>query len=677
MDARQFIAELKTRGVYRVAAIYCAGAWALLQVADLFFPMLHLPEGSVTLVLVLAATGFPFALLLAWWFDLTPRGIVTAPPTVDAGRPSIQSPRQILELAVILALTISVGYLYLDRLAERENVADDTLVRDYQKRPSIAVMPFMDLSHGEETAYLGDGLAEEILNLLARLNELNVAARSTSFYYRDPGVEMKEIGRRLGVGHILEGSVRREGQHVRVTAQLVETKGGFQVWSSAYDRDIGGMLDLQEEIARKVVESLQVVLSEQSSRTLSHSYEPRPLAYDYYLKGRDYLRKPMDDANVDAAIAFFRKALEVNRDFAHAWAGLCDGLLARYESARAPEAYTEAEQACHQALSLDERSVPVYVALGNLYRVSGEYARALGTFGQALTLQPASVDAYRGRGKAYADMHQFEPAESDLLTAVRLQPNSWRAQNELATFYFRAGQFQRAIPLLQSVASLNPQSESAFNNLGSAFYMVGEPNRAAEAWTRSVALEPSAISLSNLGGSLFFAERFEEAAEKYQQAAQLAPDDFQYWGNVGEAMQFVAGREVEAAAAFDRAIALAGKQLEINPHDALTRAALASYLARRGHEPAAMALLEQSQDSPDRSILECYSRAVAFTALGRHDQAVDELETAVDMGYPPRLLPLDENFRNLRQMPRFAGLVSRAEPWSGPVSLEEIVDERK
>lgn len=672
MDARQFIAELKSRGVYRVAALYCAGAWALLQVADLFFPMLGLPDNAVTLVLLATAIGFPVALLLAWRFDLTAQGVVTAPPPVTPSRRMNLPLPFVLELLLILALTLSVGYLYLDRLTPGQAVEGGRIGGVQQGRPSVAVMPFLNMSNSEDMGYLGDGLAEEILNLLSRLSELNVAARTASFYFRDKDVDLRDIADRLGVAHVLEGSVRRDGRHVRVTAQLVETASGFQVWSAAYDRDMGGLLALQEDIARSVVESLQVVLSEQSSELLTREYEVEAVSYDYYLHGRDYLRKPMDESNLKSAVSFFRRALEVSTDFADAWAGLCDGLLKQYEINRRSAEFVEGESACRQALALDREAVSVYIALGNLYRVSGKHAQALEAFNSALSLNPAAVDAYRGRGNTFAAMNQPAQVESDLTMAVDLQPNFWGAYNDLAAYYFETGQFERAIPLLQRVASLNPDSETAWNNLGAAFYMIGEPGQAAQAWERSVALAPTAISLSNLGGGLFFAGKIEEAAAKYEQAVQLAPENFEYWGYLGEALRLIPSRRQEAARAFERAVDLGNSRLAINPNDALARAMVASYLARLGRSSEAVRLLDDSLESGERSMYELYDRAVAFTALGQIGDAMAALESAVGLGYPVALLSLDRNFVELRREPRFAALVRGKDSLQAGATFKEV-----
>ncbi len=657
-NLRQFIAELKTRGVYRTAAYYCAAAWALLQVADLFSPVLGLPDDSVTIVLVLAAVGFVPALLLSWWFDLTPDGIVSASTTAEtSSRDRRHAKPQYLELSLLLALIVLVGYLYVERLTpEPPPIVKASFTPS--AKPSIAVLPFVNMSGSQDLGYLGDGLAEEILNLLSRFAELDVAARTSSFFYRDSDLDIHNLAYRLGVRNLLEGSVRQEGQRVRVTVKLVDTRRGYQVWSETFDRDAGSLLGLQQDIARNVVDALQVVLSEQSRQLLARGYNIDPVAYDYYLKGRSYLRKQVDEFNLDSGLELLYRATEISADFPDAWAGICDGELARYDISRNSDEYQNAEYACQRALKLDGDAVATLVALGNLYRVSGKYDEALGVFNKALAINSGAVDAWRGQGKTLAEMKQFNAMENSFLRAIELEPGYWGAKNDLASYYFDAGSYREAIALWQEVVSLNPTSESALNNLGSAFFMLGEPLMAAEAWKQSVALSPTAGTLSNLGSSLFYAEKYEDAARKYELAVQLAPENFILWGNLGEALSFIPGREREAKEAFFHAIDMCEEKLIVKPDDSRTRATLASYLARTGNRDRALTLLNDSREASQRGMQEVYFRAVTFMALGDEESALTELDLAVGLGFPRVLIAKDGNFARLHRLPQFMAIVA-------------------
>jgi len=253
MDIRRFLAELRGRGVYRVAAIYAAGSWAILQIADVFFPILGLPDWAITSVLLATALGFPVAIILAWIFDVTPAGIVETDSTaINYGRLNLSFAR-LVELGLLLTLIGLVGFLFVDRLSPGEANESASIEADPSvKRNSVAVMAFENMSVDPSVEYFGDGLAEEILNLLARITEINVASRTSSFYFKGKQVDLREVGRKLGVGYVLEGSVRRSGNQVRVTAQLIEMETGFHVWSETFNRDYGDSFRIQDQIAREV-----------------------------------------------------------------------------------------------------------------------------------------------------------------------------------------------------------------------------------------------------------------------------------------------------------------------------------------------------------------------------------------------------------------------------------------
>ncbi|MFV0476546.1 MAG: tetratricopeptide repeat protein [Parahaliea sp.] len=665
MGARQFIAELKTRGVYRTAAYYCAAAWALLQVADLFSPMLGLPDESVTMVLIAAAVGLVPALLLSWWYDLTPDGIVAATDTtVNTSRERSSKP-QFIELGLILLLIVSVGYLYVDRLTEDEEALP--LLAKQIVNPSIAVMPFTNMSNSQELDHLGDGLAEEILNLLSKFSELDVTARRASFAYRDQGLDTRSLFGQLNVDNLLEGSLRREGQHVRVTVTLLEARRGLQIWSQSYDRDLGSLLGLQEDIARNVVEALQVVLSEQSRKLLSRGFDIDPLAYDYYLKGRNYLRKQVDEANLNTALELFYQAIEISRRFPDAWAGICEAELNRFEIGRDTEHFNNAELACKQALNLDAAGFATHIAQGNLHRVSGRYAEALTAFNQALAINSAAVDAYRGRGKTYADMQQYKNMESDLRKAIQLAPTFWAVQNDLAAYYYRNADYEASVQLWRSVVVLNPNSETALNNLASALFMLGDMALAIESWRQSVVLAPTADTLSNLGTALFYSGDYIGAADNYELALRLTPDDFEITGHLGEALRLLPDQQARTQEVFQKALELGREQLEINSDKGYVRAKVASYLVFLGDYNQARDILNDKRETDERGLQEHYYRAVSFAAMGERQAALSALEAVVRLGYPRTLLYRDANFATLQQWSRFAALTASDDAIIGTV----------
>jgi TolB-like protein/Tfp pilus assembly protein PilF len=659
MQIKQFIAELRGRGIYQTTAYYSAGAWVLLQIADVVFPALGLPEWSVSVVLVLAAVGFPIALVLTWLFDFTPQGVIEATPiTVDGGKIP-WSRTHIVEFTLIILLALLVGYLYIDRLAYREAVENAASPVTDQSRTSIAVMPFVNLSDVADMEYLGDGLAEEILNLLAKLNELNVAARTSSFYFKDREVDIREIGTHLGVDHLLEGSVRSEDGKVRVTAQLIKASDGFHLWSETYDRDQNDMLELQDEIASKVVEALQVLLPSGSREALSTKRTVNPAAYDFYLRGRAFLRLPQDASNLEAARELFDRAIKQDQRFADAFAGRCNALLGLYAIDLDVEKFKAAEAACHRALTLDRRASTVYIALGNLYRESGQYDKAIDEFKLAISMDSGSADAHLGLGATYFENSMHEQAEQHFRQAIEMQPNYWQALMSMGTFLGDSGRISEAIPYYERICELMPDSETAYNNLAAAFFLSGDFEKASRIWQRSLELAPSSIAYSNVATSLFFLGRFEEAVPLYHKAVELAPDDFEVWGNLGDAYRHSSMGNELAAPMYQNAIKLAGKRLEINASDADTLAMVGHYYAGLDQRESSLEYLDKANALASGNMYVDYTSATALSALGETDRAIASLERALESGYPWHIAEADANLGRVRELPQFEALTAR------------------
>ena len=659
MHAQQFLTELRQRGVYRVAAIYSAGAWALLQVADILFPLLQLPYLTVTMVLTAAAAGFPVALVLAWFFDLTPQGVVEAPPIVSSPGRALLSPYRIAEFALFLALILLVGYLYVGRLALEGKQASPPVVSAANTRASIAVIPFVNMSGAQEMDYFGDGLAEEILNLLAKLNELNVAARTSSFYFKGKDVDIQDIAEHLGVKHVLEGSVRHQGNRVRVTAQLIDASNGFHLWSETYDRAVEDIFSLQDDIATKVVDSLQIILSTASRSVLQRTTKVNPLAYDYYLKGRAMLRRALQAQSLDTAVEMFTRAVELDPAYAEAYAGLCDSKLGIYDESLASEDFEGAEKACHRALTLDTQAIAVYIALGNLYRSSGQYTLAVQDFDKAISLNAMAVDAYDGLAQTYVLQNKIDLAEKNFRRAIDLQPNYWRGYMSFGNYLFEAGRVEEAISQYKRIITLMPDSERALTNLGAAYYMLGQFERAADSWQQATELRPTAEAYSNLGSSLYFLGRFDEAVQMYHRAVELTPENAEWWGNLGDAYRYSTLGEELALPMYERALQLARERLKINPSDSLSLTLVGYYYANLGERKKALDYINQGMKLAPRDMYVFYTATTALCALGDLQQAMVLLDKAVELGYPARLLAVDAGLKELEKMPQFGALQKR------------------
>jgi serine/threonine-protein kinase len=521
---------------------------------------------------------------------------------------------------------------------------------------AIAVLPFVNMSESADNEYFSDGLAEEIRNLLTRLRELHVAASSSSMPFKGNKVAVADVARRLRVDVVLEGSVRRDGDRLRIGAELIDARSGFRLWSQTYDRRLEDVFAIQDDIARQVVGALELVLSRASESAFRKPRAANLAAYDLYLRARAFLRQPSSPQGLGQATALLEQAIAADGQFAQAYAGLCDAWLARYELDRETGSFERAEAACQQALGRDQEAGEVYVALGNLHLSSGRYEQAEQEFRKAAAVARGSVDALLGLARTYQAQHRLDAAEQTFEQARRLDPGYWRVHQLLGHFLIQGGRYAEAARSYAEEIARTPENPSAHNNLGAAHYMAGDFEKAAAAWRASLELAPTNGAYSNVGSSYYYLGRFEEAAAMYRKALELAPGDHRMWGNLGDAYA-QAGRAPEAEAAYRKAVAVGEERLRINPADADTMSDLAHVYASLGRPERARLLDAEARRLDPRNMYVHYNAALVGVRLGAADAALAELERAVELGYPRQLLSPDPGLARLRQEKRFQALV--------------------
>src|SRR6059036_3004163 len=350
MNPRNFLAELKRRNVYKVAVAYAVGGWALAQGIAQVLPVFDIPIWVVRLIVVLIVLGFPVALTLSWFFDVTRYGIVRTP----------------------------------DRASEDRGEVVEPFV---SSEKSIAVLSFNDLSPAKDHAYFGEGIAEELLGALAKVDGLRVAARRSSFWFKDKEAELGEIAAKLNVAHVLEGTVRRDGNRVRVTAELIDACDGFTIWSETYEREMHGIFALQDEITRSIVDTLKLKL-EISPPPASRSTD----AYDAYLEGLFYSDKSTEEA-LRKSLEFFYRALEKDPRFSRAWTGIAKAWLWLADVYVPPlEAYPKVRDAAARALQLNDEEAEAHVYLAETKRIlDWDLDGAEAEFNRAVEIDPNST----------------------------------------------------------------------------------------------------------------------------------------------------------------------------------------------------------------------------------------------------------------------------------------------
>ncbi len=503
-----FWGELKRRNVVRVSIAYAIAAWLLIEITATTFPILKLPDWSVTLVTVLVLIGFPLALIFAWAFELTPEGLKKE-KDVDRSESITRITGRKIDFIIIAIMAMAIIVL----VSERFGWLTDSLDRDDRLsviRKSVAVLPFDNRSADPSDAYFVDGIHDDVLTQLSKIRALKVISRTSVEQFRDSTQSMREIGASLGAASIIEGAVQRSGDRVRISVQLIDTESDEHLWAESFDREISAanIFAIQSEIATAVARQLRATLTLEEQEQLSVLPTQNFAAYDLYLRGVEILRRPGQES-LDEAAEIFRQALNLDSEYARAYAGLCDVHLRNYRRSNNTAYVPRAESYCQKALELDQSLIEVRLSLGDLHITTGRYELAERQFNLAKDLDPESDAAYRGLGRLFSNRGQLLEAEEAFRHAIELVPDDWKAYIALATFFYAHGRIPESIEAYKEAANLVPERPGVYLSLGAAYYLNSDYANAEGAWRKSLSLDSDQpIVLSNLGTIYFFEKRF-------------------------------------------------------------------------------------------------------------------------------------------------------------------------
>ena len=482
--------ELKRRNVLKVAAMYIVTGWLIVQVLDAVIPMLLLPDWVGRAILLLIIVGLPVALILAWAFELTPEGIMREKDVDRTQSITTQTGRRI-DFLIIGILVVAVAYFAFDKFVMRPDVEADgsSTVAHAEGDKSIAVLPFVNMSDDPANEYFSDGISEELLNVLVRVKGLRVASRTSSFSFKGTNQTIPEIAAELDVDHILEGSVRKAGQRVRITAQLIDVTDDRHLWSASYDRDLADIFAVQDEIANAIVEALKVALGASAPVTQAATTED-PAAYNEYLRGRYFWNK-RSMANFERAIGQFEKAIELDPTFARAWSALAETLvlMPEYSGSSFEEYKTRIETAIARALELGPDSAQAYTARA-YYNANAlrRWKEAEHDYQRAIELDPMYATAWQWFSEMEVQTggsgdHGVAKAEK----ALELDPASPIIHLVLSNSYKHDGQYEKALEHYAIFESMAPGVFFTWYNMAHLYLMKGELDEALEAWLRGVA----------------------------------------------------------------------------------------------------------------------------------------------------------------------------------------------
>lgn len=531
--------------------------------------------------------------------------------------------------------------------------------------PSVAILPFSTLGGERDDDYFAEGLAVEMHDALAGVEGMQVAAPLSPASPASRETDVRKLGALLGVSAVLDASVRREGERLRISARLSDTRTGFTIWSQVYDRERSGIFATQTEIANEVVGALLDVLPERGE-ALSRRLTPtrNVVAFDAYLRGMQQLRLAASGGNVDEAIAFFNGALKEDHGFAKAQAGICRSELVRFGSRRNAESLAHARVACELARDMDPDSSIARLALADLYRTQGDDKQALAQYALALKDPARRPGAYTGIAQIHATRGDHAQALAYFRKAMQASPGNAAIHSRLGYQQYLQGDMAGAIESYRAAVRFRPDDAVVWSTLGGLYLSIGDNRLAAEAFERSIGLQPTAGVLSNYGELKFLQRDYPAAVNLLRRAVELDAGDLLVWGNLGNALRAAAGKGDAAAAntAFERALEISRTYLPHNPEDAVAIAATGWYMANLGmtEQARAMVLRAQGLDSAvgEASLL----NAQTLHALGDADGARKQIERARAAGIPDARIagnPFLATIPPVRALPDGAAVVAQ------------------
>ncbi len=663
-----FFEEVKRRKVYRVAAAYIIAAGGIIQLASAAFPAWELPNWTLRLVIVLLLTGFPIALILAWAFDVTPQGIRATP---SAAAPRTHRRRNIIMLVATGVVASAVAGFFLLPPASAHKVDK-----------SIAVLPFENLSEDKENAYFADGIQDDVLTNLSKIGDLKVISRTSVMPYRGKASNVRDIGKALGVGTILEGSVRRIGNRVRVNVQLINAENDEHIWAEDYDRDLTDVFAIQTDLAHEIVKALQAKLSDAEKAQMERKPTESGEAYLAFVQAHNLQSAYEDLDKLKQSEQLYDRAIELDPKFALAlarYSQLESWIVHTFE--RTPERREKARTLAERALQLQSDLPEAHLALGFSY--------------------------YYGDNNYDAALREFEIAQRGL-------PNEAEAYLAIGAIQRRQGKWKESSASLEKAGSLNPKDTWALQNLAFNYQMLRNFDKANKTIDRALQVDPKGLGLWEVKSRLAIAEKGDlSVAEKalatvnpvpagnqptkdekvkiswarsnvfllqrkYRELLQEAdsvPDDlFEGLPGVLAGKYYFIGfarkslhDEPGARAAFLKAKSIFEGQIIQSPEDADMHAQLAKVLAWLGEKETALSeaqrateLLPESKDALDGPKM-TEAMAQVHSILGNNGRAIEVLEGLLNRPsfLTVQILKVDPFWDSLRDDPQFQALLNK------------------
>jgi len=487
--------ELKRRQVIKASIAYLVIAWVLLQVFSILLPMFNTPQWVLKTITLLMAVGFPIWIIISWIYEVTPDGIKK---TKSVNQGSTKSPQinNRLNKLILVSLSFAIAFILYNQLWNKST--SETVIKNGDVK-SIAVLAFTNMSSDKDQDYFCDGIAEDILNNLVYIEGLKVVSRTSSFAFKGKNIDIREIGKKLGVNTILAGSVQKSGNKLRITAQLINVADGYHLWSKRYEKELEDIFDIQNEIAQKIVQALKIKLTTKEKSKLLQVKTQNIKAYDFYIRGRNYFNKSHQDKLI-LALPMFKKAIEIDENYALAYTGLAD---------------------CFSEIFM------------YFDRTDTNLQQALIASKKALELDPQLAEAHSARGLALSQNNQYEEAEKEFKSAIQLNPKLFNAYYRFGRMFKSLGKQLKAAEQFKMAAKIEPDNyqpllflTSSYKDLNMETEMLEANKQTLDVLKNHLDFNPDDARALYLGaGALIFANKPEEALQWTEKAISINPNE--------------------------------------------------------------------------------------------------------------------------------------------------------
>jgi serine/threonine-protein kinase len=528
------------------------------------------------------------------------------------------------------------------------------------RQKNLAVLPIETVGQDAATNALGLGLTETLTAKLVQASDNTSIQVVSPRDLRDQKVKTAADARReFGTDYVLESSLQRAGQTMRINCYLVDSRTHRQLAARTIEADTGDAFKLQDQVVNAALDMLPASINGSQRQALATHQDTQPAAYEAYIRGRGYLLEYEKPENIDNAITEFEQALKVDPKYAPAYAGLGQAYWIGYQQLnRGKDWLDKASASCRTALNLSVQIPDAYTCLGNVFLGTGKYEEAVRQYQHALELDHTNNDALEGIASSYAKLGNPASAEAVYRQAITLRPNYWSVYSWLGEFYTGQARYKEAAEMYGKAIELAPDNYAGYRNLGAVYIYLGHFDEAIANLTRSIGLRPSLEAYVDLGAAYFLQHRFEDAQETFKMGLKMDNRNYINWGNMGDALYWIPGKRDQSFESYRQAISLARAAAEVNPRDASALGYLAEYTAMMGDKKSAVAALNQALDASPNDPQILFQAGLVYNHFGDTQRSLGWLKKAADAGYSRMIIAAIPDFQPIVNNAEFRRLVN-------------------